>query len=905
MNYSHYNIVRMQKSLRSTPVRMRSLLRIMLYRILLIALTVCVIVGCYGAYGAYLGILQTSPSIDGIEKQVTPYKFSSVIVAANGTQLAVLKAAGTDAKYAKIEDIPVDVQNAFVAMEDERYWEHNGIDVRGIFRAGFSVLKEGGLDYGASTITQQLLKNQVFYGGNESSAMDKIIRKLQEQYLAIKLEDKMEKGTILEYYLNTINLGNGSYGIAAAAFNYFGKSVSELTISEAAVLAPIAYSPTYMNPLNYQEDNARRRLDCLKNMYDNGFCTKDQYDEAIADSENVYLRIAAQQTETKAQASSKYSYYVDEVIEQVIDDLVKMGYTTYEANYLLYNGGLTIETCQDLEIQAVMDSYFTNEENFPAVGSGSYYELTADYAFSIVGKGEDAPQKHYHLSDLLKYYENYTDNNKIYYHEEGKKGISTYTLNKDDLMEKIDAFEAAVTADFVSANPGVEFTTWQTSSSDRDKMFTLQPQCAMVIMDQSTGIVLAQYGGRGEKSGNRVLNRASATYRQAGSTFKVLASFLPAIDSCGFTLASTFDDCYYEYPGQEKLEEEERKTVTNWYKTGYQGLQSIRKGIYYSMNIVAVQCMEAVTPQVSMNYLKKLGFKRLDTDPSDGTSDYNVALALGGLTNGVSVLEMTAAYAAIANNGVYIEPRYYSRILNHDGSVLINNKIESTQVMKSSTSALLTNAMIDTTTIGTGSKSRFVNLDIPVAGKTGTAHDNYDLWFAGFTPYYTASIWSGFDNNFTQTDSSYYRYLWRNIMEEVHRVKGCEATTFELPASIETAVICKKCGKLAVEGVCDAYAGGNCIGTEIFAKGTAPYQKCTCHVKVTLCAETGLTASPTCTNTVTKVLLNKLEDPDIISHGRTEDTPYCYTAAMRATCTGHEATPPATAPETGSEVPTE
>ena len=888
MNYSRYHISCLQKQLKSNSVRLRSFGRITVYRILLIALTVCIIVGCYGAYGAYLGILRTSPSIDGIDKQVTPYKFSSVILAADGSELAVLKASGTDSKYASIDDIPVDVQNCFVAMEDERYWEHSGIDIRGIFRAGVSVLKDGGLDYGASTITQQLLKNQVFSGGNEKTVIDKVIRKLQEQYLAVKLEDKLSKGKILEYYLNTINLGNGSYGIAAAAQNYFGKEVSELTISEAAVLAPIAYSPTYMNPINYQEDNARRRLDCLNNLYENGFCTKAQYDEAILDSEDVYLRIAEQQTETKAVQSSKYSYFVDEVIEQVISDLEDMGYTTYEANYLLYNGGLTINTTMDTEIQAIMDKYFTDESNFPEVGSGSYYELTEDYAFSIVGSGEDAPQKHYHLSDLLKYYESWSDSGKLYYHEEGSKGISVYTLDKDDLLQKIDAFEAAMTEKFEEDNPEVSYTVWQTNSTDRDKLFTLQPQCAMVIMDQETGCVLAQYGGRGEKTGNRVLNRASQTYRQAGSTFKVLASFLPALDSCGYTLASTFDDSYYEYPDQIVTDPDEIKTVTNWYKTGYQGLQSIRKGIYYSMNIVAVRCMEAVTPATAMNYLKKLGFSKLDTDASDGVSDYNVSLALGGLTNGVSVLEMTAGYAAIANEGVYNEPRYYTSITNHDGSTLINNKQKSTPVMKSSTAYLLTSAMVDTTTIGTGTKSRFTELSIPVAGKTGTAHDNYDLWFAGFTPYYTAAIWSGFDNNFTQTDSSYYRYLWRNVMEEVHKVKNCpEDVDFVQPASIEEAVICTKCGKLAVAGLCDSYSGGNCTATEIFAKGTAPYQKCTCHVKVSICTESGKTACSGCTSVTTRILLDKIEDPDIISHGVTQDTAYCYTAAMRETCPLH------------------
>ncbi len=390
------------------------------------------------------------------------------------------------------------------------------------------------------------------------------------------------------------------------------------------------------------------------------------------------------------------------------------------------------------------------------------------------------------------------------------------------------------------------------------------------------------------------MNRASGTYRQAGSTFKVLASFLPAIDSCGFTLASPFDDSFYYYPGQDKLDDKDKATVTNWYKTGFQGLQTIRKGIWNSMNIVAARCMEQVTPYTAMTYLKNLGFSKLDTDASDGVSDYTIALALGGLSTGCSVLEMTGAYAAIANNGVYNKPRYYTKILNYDGTTLINNKTSSTQVMKSSTAYLLTDAMVDTTEIGTGKKSKFQNLKIPVAGKTGTAHDNYDLWFAGFTPYYCAAIWSGFDGNFSQTDSSYYRYLWRDIMEEVHVLKKCEKKDFVMPSSIVTATVCTKCGNLAVPGLCDQYSGSDCVAEEIFAKGSVPYQTCTCHVKVTICTESQCLASASCPSVISKIFLDKTETELSKSHGGTQDTPHIRPTESYQVCPIHtgQAAPP-------------
>ena len=892
MNYSHYNVVRKQKYLKSPVRRFYSMMRIWMFRIALVAMVFVLVVGCFAAYGAYQGAVSTAPSIDGID--VHPDRFASKIYYPDNTLIVELVGAGTNQIYAKIDKIPQKVRDAFVAMEDERFYQHSGIDVRGIFRAAFSVVKVRGLKYGASTITQQLLKNQVFGGGNERSSVDKAIRKIQEQYLAVQLEDRMDKETILEYYLNSINLGNGAYGIADAALRYFGKDVSELTISEAAVIAPIAYSPSYMNPLrneSSEKENRRRREDCLNNMLNAGLCTQEEYDEAIADTEDVYIRLKQYaEIEKASSVEQQYSYFVDELIEQLLEDLQKKGYSSVEASNLLYTGGLKIYTTQDRQIQGIMDSYFTNEEYFPKLKSGSYYELTKNYALSLVGQGKDAPAVHYHLNDLLKYYAKYKDSSKNYYHKEGSTGISQYTTNKDLMNTMIDEFVEAMKKEYEEKHPGVDYIPMETRS------FTIQPQCAMVIMDQSTGCVVAQYGGRGEKVGNRVLNRASNTYRQAGSTFKVLASFLPAIDVCGYTLASCFDDCYFVYPNSDK-------EVINWYKPRFKGLSTIRQGIYDSRNVVACQCMLVVTPEIGVATLQKLGFSRIDTDGSDGFSDYNVSIALGGLTNGCSVLEMTAGYAAIANNGVYIKPRYYTTVYDHDNNILLDNKIESKQVMKASTAYLLTDAMVDTCKIGTGTTCNFKKLtNIPVAGKTGTAHDNVDLWFAGFTPFYTSAIWSGCDNNLEQTNNQYYRYLWRYIMEEVHEVKGLAydadgnklEIAFEQPASIVKAKICTKCGKLAVSGLCDAYAGGNCIKEELFENGTVPFETCTCHVRVQVCAESGQAAGPYCPSTITRVLLRKNETAEALAHGGTDDTKYIVSGSAQTACTIHGAgwTPP-------------
>ena len=351
MNYSHYNIVRKQKYLKSPARRLYSMLRIWMMRIALVTLVFVIIAGCTSAYGAYQGAVSTSPNIDGID--VHPELFSSKVFFNDGSEMVELVGAGTNKIYAPIDAIPQKIRDTFVAMEDERFYQHHGIDVRGIFRAAFSVVKVRGLKYGASTITQQLLKNQVFGGGNERSSVDKLVRKVQEQYLAVQLEDKLDKDSILEYYLNSINLGNGSTGIGDAANRYFGKEVGELTISEAAVIAPIAYWPNGMNPLlseTAEKNNRRRREDCLNNMLNCGFCTQEEYDEAIADTDDVYIRLAQHAETVGAYNQQQYSYFVDELIEQLVADLQKKGYDETKAYNLLYTGGLRIHTTRTRRI---------------------------------------------------------------------------------------------------------------------------------------------------------------------------------------------------------------------------------------------------------------------------------------------------------------------------------------------------------------------------------------------------------------------------------------------------------------------------------------------------------------------------------------------------------------------------
>lgn len=829
MDYSKKGIENKQKNIKSNSKRIISKIRITLFRVCIVTFLFLIIVGTYAGYGFVKGLVDSAPEISQIN--VVPTSFITNIYDKEGNIIENLAGAQSNREYVALDTLPDVIKDCFVSIEDERFYEHNGIDIRGIFRAGVRGLTSQSFDEGASTITQQLLKNQVFNGGQESTFIKRVERKIQEQYLAIQLENELNKDQILENYINTINLGAGTYGIQTASKRYFNKDAKYLTLSEAATIAAIAQLPVYRNPITHSDNNKERRDMVLKKMLELGYCTQEEYDEAMAD--DVYSRVQSANEETSS--SSFYSYFVDELIQQVMKDLQSdLGYTQAQASNMIYSGGLSIYTTQDPDIQKVCDDAYSKESNFPPMGD-SYWELT--YALSLQKK--DGSTVHYHNNDLVDYYKS-----------KGKK-LSLLFLNKKEMQKKINTFKEAMLED------GDEVLAEKTT-------MTIQPQSSFVVMDQHTGEVQAIIGGRGEKTGNRTLNRATNTLRQPGSTFKVLSTYLPALDTTGKTLADIEDDAGpYYYP-------DTKDEVNNWYEKtsskNYKGLCTLRQGIVNSLNIVTVKTFVDVTPQVGYDYLKRLGFTSIvesRKQPNGKTvhSDINYPMALGGLTDGVSNLELNAAYAAIANQGVYTQPTMYTKIVDHSGKVLLNKKPKKEQVMKESTAFLLTNAMEDVVNVGTGTAAKLKAINMPAAGKTGTSTGNRDLWFSGYTPYYTATIWSGFDHNQSQTDTLYQKRLWKTIMEQIHIKKELKKKSFIKPDSVVAVKICTKSGKLAVDGLCDHYVGGNTTKVEYFARGTAPTEKCNVHIKASICNVSKALATSNCpiTDVVEMVFLDKKE----------------------------------------------
>ncbi len=795
MNYGKNSTRRREKELTSKGAMILRKFNVIFLKTLLVCVLALTVTGVCAGFGIAKGVIDASPEIN--LDDATPTGFLSTVLDTDGNQVAKLVATGSNRVYVTIDEIPKNLQNAFVAIEDERFYEHNGIDLKGIVRAGVKGITNGRFSEGASTITQQLLKNNVFTSWtSETSMADKFKRKIQEQYLAIQLEKKVSKEWILENYLNTINLGQNTLGVQAASKRYFNKNAADLTLSECAVIAAITQNPSRLNPISHPDKNLERRDKVLRNMLKHEYITQEEYDEAIAD--NVYDRIQIINTAVEEEAVT--SYFVDELTNQVIQDLIDLkGYTETQAYKALYNGGLTIYSTQNPSIQAICDEEVNNQDNYP---------LDPKYSFSYRLTIEKADGS----------YENYSEQTMLSYYQSANKDYDINFSSVEEAQAAIDQYKAEI------MKPGDKIV-----ENGETVTFTLQPEAALTVMNQETGEVAALVGGRGDKTASKTLNRATGTARQPGSTFKVLAAYAPAIDSGGLTLASVQDDAPYSY---------ENGTSLRNYDNSFRGFTTLREAITRSVNIVTVKTLTEIGTNLGYSYLKDFGFTTLVDD------DNNQALALGGITKGVTNLELTAAYATIANHGTYIKPRFYTKILDHDGNVLIDNTPQTHGVLKASTAWLLTNAMEDVVTKGTGTSVNFGNMAI--AGKTGTTTKNRDALFAGFTPYYTCVVWGGYDDNTPQDSgtTSYPKAIWKAVMSRLH--ENLEYKDFIMPDDITTATVCKKSGKRVVAGLCDADPRGSMATTEYFAEGSAPTGYCDHHVNVSICAETGMLATDLC-----------------------------------------------------------
>lgn len=813
MKFTSYHIKEKQKELSVHRYKLGTKTMVFAYKVFIVLIAFTVVIGTAVGFGAINGIISTAPDIT--LNDVTPSQYKTTIYDCNGIELETLVASGANRIYATIDEIPQCLQDAFVAIEDERFYEHNGIDPKGIIRAAYKGILNGfKFNQGASTITQQLIKNSVFDAYNEGK-IERIRRKIQEQSLAINLEAQVQnKKLILENYLNTINLGNNNLGVQSASINYFNKDVSELTISESAVIAAITQNPSKYNPIRHPENNADRRELVLSNMLTLGFITRDEYNEAMED--DVYSRIL--DVHSTSGGSKAYSYYTDALIGQIMEDLMtRKGYTYTQAYNLVYRGGLSIHSCEDYELQKYSENLINDQTHWQGIyeySASIYFQIRDNYG-KLSSYGDIGFQKY------LK--KTYGDEMDLIFDskEEAEKYVNEYQQ-------------------YVLSEVGGSIVP-----ESMNITYTIQPQVSIVLIENGTGNVRVLVGGRGDKTESLVLNRATDTKRQAGSTVKPLLVYAPAIDTAGYTLGTVIDDVPFYYDNGKRVKNNDDL---------YKGYYTLRYALAESRNIPALKAFKDLGISTGMNYMKSYGITSLTEN------DYYLPAALG--TSSITNLEMTAAYTTFANGGVYIEPKLYTKVVDHDGNVILDNTdITSTRVMKESTAWLITDALHTVLTKGTLSwldvGSRFFS------AKSGTTQNNFDKWVIGYGGNYTAGVWMGYDSNIPFPDEIYaapHAFFWATVLGKANDRAGIECVEPDPPASIVKVNICKDSGLLAVDGLCDCDPRGSRVISEYYVSGTQPTEVCGTHTMVTICEDSGELACDDCPEESRKTVIRIIKD---------------------------------------------
>lgn len=748
--------------------------------ILKIIIALIVIVGIIGAgvfAGLFFGLFGDEFKISVNDLNINME--NSVLMDLNGNVLATLN-GDENREVILLSEMGEYLPNAFIAIEDKRFYEHSGVDIKRTVGATINYLLKNS-SYGGSTITQQLIKNAT--GENDKTSM----RKVKEIAKAFQIEREMSKQQILESYLNTIPLGGGAknvYGVQVAANYYFNKQPAELTLAQCAYIAGINHSPNLYNPFketpNMEKINNRTKT-VLNEMKDQGKINQEQYDTAIAE---VNAGIAFQ--EGNITSYNSLTQHEEEALKQVATQYAEEHKIDYKiALQKVQSSGYKIYITENKDIQNLLDETYTNST---------------------------------------------------------------------DWMKK------------------------RTKTNENGEKVEVQLQSGMVIMDHKTGYVVAIRGVLGEKTpwGK---NRAVIAGHQPGSSIKPIGVVAPAMQEGVINAGSAIDDTPVKYGSYSPRNS----------GGGYMGLMNVRSMLRVSRNIPEVKIMQKLTPAKSMEYLKSMGVTSL----SEG--DDGLAIALGGVGKGISPLEMAGAYATIANNGVYQEPTFYTRVEDNHGNLIMEKHQEKHRVLSEENAWLMQSLLTEPTGTGltgsegaTGTRARVSNMQ--TCGKTGTTNDTTATWFCGFTPYYTASMYFGFDE--PKDGGSKYvpgsgtvSSRWGSIMNKIH--SGLEAAKFQKPSGIVTARICRDSGLLVGEN-CEHDPRGSRIYTEYFVKGTTPKDACTTHVKLRICKETGKIANEFCADVEEKVYITRPNSTENTSWQSASDAQYM---APTETCTTHTKKP--------------
>lgn len=691
----------------------RHIVRTTLLSLVLICITTAAICGLALAWYIHSYI---NPSIEALDLSTINLNLTTIIYAqdpATGefVEYEKLHESGENRIWVDYEDIPAYMGQAFVAIEDERFYTHKGVDWKRTFGAALKWVGGGDKAYGGSTITQQLIKNVT----NDKDYS--IRRKIKEIFSALALENDVDgdKDRILEMYMNTIPFGNSACGVQAAAHTYFNKDVSQLTLAECAAIAGITNAPTKYNPFRNPENTKARQEVILSKMLELGMITQSEYSAAKV-QELKYERPA-----DELNLLAPYTYFTDTIINDLVRDLKEQkGYSEQLAEQIVRTGGLKIYATIDQKVQGVMDDVYTNDDNFPKISKN----------------GE-------------------------------------------------------------------------------------QPQSAMVVMKPG-GAIVGIVGGRGEKTGSRLLNRAESK-RQPGSSLKPISTYGPAMDAGLITpYTGMVDEPFQELNGKPWPRNDNYK---------YTGSIILKDAVARSVNTIAVKTLDMLTPEAAYKFMtEKVGMESSIVSNRTLTngkvvSDIGLAaLGLGGLTDGVTVRQMAGAYGIFVNNGDFVKPFTYSKVLDANDNILLSNEApEAIHAFENEKTTYYMNETLQGVTRAGGTASSAKVSGMATAGKTGTTTANRDRWFCGYTPYYVGATWFGYDQNYSLSglSSNPATNLWKKVMFKIH--EGLPDKSFPTPESGFSKVsYCTKTGLLPGAG-CETATGN-------FYKGDAPKETCPGHV---------------------------------------------------------------------------
>ena len=657
---------------------------------------------------------------------------NSIVLDKSGNEIANLSKE-QQRKIISLDDMADYLPKAYIAIEDKRFYDHNGVDWKRTLGAIGNTLVRGGSSYGGSTITQQLVKN--ITGDKDSSGIAGIMRKVKEWAKAYQVERMISKQQILELYLNILFVGGQDiHGVELGAKYYFNKSAKDLDLAQCAFLAGINSSPNSYNPFDESKDqekvkeNIKKKvLTVLKEMKDQGYITnEDDYNNAVAEAEAGLVF-----TKGNVESATDYSYHTDAALKQIINQVMQEKNVSREfAEKYVYSSGLVIYTTEDPTIQATVEQEFSK-------------------------------------------------------------------------------------------------TKYQLKGNEKDKNGSLKndhAQAGMAIIDYKKGEVVAVGGNLGEQTASG-WNRATQMIKQTGSSIKPIADVAPALQEKIITPATVYNDNKTDFNGYSPKNDHDK----------YRGFINVRQFIATSQNIPAVKIMKELTPKKSIEYLEKMGISSLDNK-----NDNELPLAIGGLTHGISPLEMAAAYGTIANDGVYITPTFYTKVTDSSGNVVLTPKQEQKKVFSEQV-AYLTRSITEEPVKSGGTATYCDITGIETCAKTGTTDGSKDRWLCGMTPYYSAAVWFGYDSpeevRYSGTNPA--GQIWSSVMKTIH--KKLANANFNTPSGITQATVCRKTGCLATTSCTDTY-------TETFAQDNLP-EKCEGHGVQKICTESGKLATQYCPQT--------------------------------------------------------